>query len=55
MANLMGAIVGADGQSPDLTARVIPTSSVNYAELVSILDVVRGYGVSSLAVVPVKE
>lgn len=55
MAQLMGAIVSPDGSSPDLTARIVPTSAVNYAELVSVLDVVKGYGVSNLAVVPVKE
>jgi hypothetical protein len=51
----MGAIVGPNGEMPDLTARIIPTTNVNYAELISVLDVVRGYGVSNLAVVPVKE
>ncbi|MEQ1875425.1 MAG: biopolymer transporter ExbD [Bdellovibrionia bacterium] len=55
VAQLMGAIIGPNGESPDLTARVIPTANVNYAELVSVLDIVRGYGVSNLAVVPVKE
>jgi biopolymer transport protein TolR len=55
VAQLMGAILGPNGESPDLTARVIPTANVNYAELVSVLDIVRGYGVSNLAVVPVKE
>jgi biopolymer transport protein TolR len=51
VATLMGALAGQN----DITARVIPTSKVNYAELVSVLDILKGFGVSQLAVVPVKE
>lgn len=46
--------VAADGSAPDITARVVP-SHINYAELIQILDVIRGYGISRLAVVPTKE
>jgi biopolymer transport protein TolR len=44
----------ADGSAPDITARVIP-SYLNYAEMIQVLDVVRGYGISRLAIVPTKE
>lgn len=44
----------ADGSSVDITARVLP-SHLNYAELIQVLDVLRGYGVSRLSVVPTRE
>lgn len=36
-----------------LSARVIPNSAVPYGEMIAILDILKGYGVSALAVVPV--
>ncbi len=43
-----------NGAQVQLSARVIPNSAVPYGEMVSILDILRGYGVSALAVVPVR-
>ncbi|MGE4130370.1 MAG: biopolymer transporter ExbD [Bdellovibrionales bacterium] len=37
-----------------VSARVIPGTDVKYGEMVSVLDILRGYGVSALAVVPVR-
>jgi biopolymer transport protein TolR len=54
VSTLMNAVAGSE-EAPNVTARVIPVQQVNYAELVSVLDIIRGYGVSNLAVVPVKE
>jgi len=55
VGQVMGSIpANADGSAADITARVIP-SYLNYAELIQILDVVRGYGITRLAVVPTKE
>jgi biopolymer transport protein ExbD len=55
VSQIMGALpVSADGTAPDITARVLP-SYLNYAELIQVLDVIRGYGITRLAVVPTKE
>jgi len=51
VATLMGALAGQAGGA-DVTARVVPINQVNYAELVSVLDILKGFGVSNLAVVP---
>jgi biopolymer transport protein TolR len=55
LGDFVATLMGALGGQGDITARVIPTNQVNYAELVSVLDVLKGFGVSNLAVVPVKE
>ncbi len=53
MAQVQNLMLQNDS-SVQLSARVIPTASVPYGEMVSILDILRGYGVSALAVVPVR-
>ena len=45
---------GFGSNGVQITARVIP-SFLNYAELIEILDVLRGYGITNLAVVPTRE
>jgi hypothetical protein len=44
-------------QNPEaeISARLIPTGSVDYGSMVAILDILKGYGISALAVVPVRE
>lgn len=54
MASFTSALA-TQTQQPSLSARVIPTKTVNYGEMVAVLDVFKGYGISSLAVIPVKE
>lgn len=43
-----------NGGEVQLSARVIPNPGVQYGEMVGILDVLRGFGVNALAVVPVR-
>lgn len=38
-----------------VSARVVPSRAVSYGDMVSILDILKGYGISALAVVPVRE
>jgi biopolymer transport protein ExbD len=54
MSQLTGAVM-SEASPPSLTARVVPASGANYADLISVLDVIKGFGISSLAVIPVKE
>ncbi len=55
LGQFMSAVpAGEGGQTPDVTGRVLP-ANINYAELVQLLDILRGYGISNLAVVPTKE
>ena len=44
-------------QNPDaeMSARLIPTASVDYGSMIAVLDILKGYGISALAVVPVRE
>lgn len=44
-------------QNPEaeISARLIPTGSVDYGSMVAILNILKGYGISALAVVPVRE
>lgn len=44
-------------KSPDLalSARVTPSAQVEYGEMVSILDLLKGYGISALAVIPARK
>lgn len=55
--NYVTTIMMSLSQDPNssITGRVIPAQIFNYGNLVSVLDVMRGNGVSQLAVVPVKE
>jgi biopolymer transport protein TolR len=39
----------------EISASITPSVKVNYGELVSILDILKGYGISALAVTPVRE
>lgn len=43
------------GNPPNITARVIPSKTFDYASLVTVLDTLKSNGVGQLAVVPVKE
>lgn len=47
-------LVLQSGTEVQLSARVIPAAGVDYGEMVSILDILKGYGVSALAVIPVR-
>jgi biopolymer transport protein ExbD len=44
-------------QNPEaeMSARLIPTASVDYGSMIAVLDILKGYGISALAVVPVRE
>ncbi len=44
-------------QNPEaeISARLIPTGAVDYGSMIAILDILKGYGISALAVVPVRE
>ncbi len=53
MAQVQSLMLQNDAQV-QVSARVIPNAAVPYGEMVSILDILRGYGVSALAVVPVR-
>lgn len=53
MAQVQGMMLQNDSQV-QVSARVIPNSAVPYGEMVSLLDILRGYGVSALAVVPAR-
>lgn len=53
MANLQTVLL-KNGGDVQVSARVIPSSAVDYGEMVSVLDIIKGYGVSALAVVPVR-
>ncbi len=53
MAQVQNLILSS-GTEVQVSARVIPTATVDYAELITILDILKGYGVSALAVVPVR-
>ncbi len=56
VGTLMNALLTAQsGEGPNVTARIIPSASFNYAELIQVLDMIRGYGIANLAVVPTKE
>jgi biopolymer transport protein ExbD len=53
MAQVQNLILSS-GSEVQLSARVIPNPAVEYGEMISILDILKGYGVSSLAVIPVR-
>lgn len=53
MANLQGYLMKS-GSDVQVSARIIPSSGVDYGEMVSVLDIIKGYGISALAVVPVR-
>ena len=56
VGTLMNALMTAQStEGPNVTARIIPSASFNYAELIQVLDMIRGYGIANLAVVPTKE
>jgi biopolymer transport protein TolR len=39
----------------EISAKITPSNLVDYAGLVSTLDILKGYGISALAVVPVRD
>ncbi len=53
MAQVQNLILSS-GSDVQVSARVIPGATVDYAEMISILDILKGYGVSALAVVPTR-
>lgn len=58
IGQLQGALVAQQTQNappPSVSARLIPTQSVEYGDLVTLLDILKGYGISALAVMPVRE
>ena len=52
IGNLMNAV---DPATANITARVVPSVSLSYGDMMAFLDLLRGYGISQLGVVPVKE
>lgn len=46
-------LVMAQSTPVSLSARVLPSPKVEYGEMVGLLDLLKGYGISALAVVPV--
>lgn len=52
LTTFMSGIAAADAV---VTGRVVPDVAVPYGELVSVLDTLRGNGVTQLGVVPVRE
>ena len=58
LGNLLGLMskeLTDPGSAPDTTARIIPNSAIHYDEMISVLDILRSYGVTQLAIVPIKE
>lgn len=53
MAQVQNLILSS-GSEVQVSARVIPAPTVEYGEMISILDILKGYGVSALAVVPTR-
>jgi len=53
MAQVQNLILQS-GTEVQVSARVIPNAAVDYGEMISILDILKGYGVSALAVIPVR-
>jgi biopolymer transport protein TolR len=57
LSQAVGQIQGAVmNQDPNLqiSARVVPSAAVSYGSMISLLDILKGYGLSALAVVPVR-
>lgn len=48
------ALVMAQSQAVSMSGRVVPSSQVDYGEMVGVLDLLKGYGISALAVVPAR-
>lgn len=48
-------LLSSQAPSVAVSARVVPSAKVEYGEMVGVLDLLKGYGISALAVVPVKE
>ncbi len=44
-----------NSEPPEVSARIWPTARVSYGSMVQLLDILKGYGISALAVVAVKE
>lgn len=55
VSTIVNALGGDAANPPNITARVIPSKLYPYSDLVTVLDTLKGSGVSQLAVVPVKE
>jgi biopolymer transport protein ExbD len=48
------AVVTEKAPTVSLSARVVPSPQVDYGEMVGVLDLLKGFGISALAVVPVR-
>jgi biopolymer transport protein ExbD len=46
------SLVLAQSQPISVSARIVPSPQVDYGEMVGVLDLLKGYGISALAVVP---
>ncbi len=53
LGTFMGAI-GTEAELPPITARIVPSQDLNYAQLVETLDSLRGNGITEVGVVPVR-
>lgn len=53
MSNVQ-AYVASQSAEAQISARVVPSSGVDYGEMISVLDLLKGFGLSALAVVPVR-
>jgi len=47
-------VLGAEPEPPKVTARIVPSKDLNYAQLVETLDSLRGNGITEVGVVPVR-
>lgn len=54
VGQLQAAILARNPEA-QVSARLVPTAAVDYGSMVAVLDILRGYGISALAVVPVRE
>jgi biopolymer transport protein TolR len=46
--------IGSEAEPPPVTARIVPSKDLNYAQLVETLDSLRGNGITEVGVVPVR-
>jgi biopolymer transport protein ExbD len=47
-------VIGGEAEQPKVTARIVPSKDLNYAQLVETLDSLRGNGITEVGVVPVR-
>lgn len=55
LMNQLQNLILTQYQGAAVSARIVPSKAVSYGEMVSVLDILKGYGISALAVVPVRE